>query len=163
MSKILIVQPFRMIQQAMALCLTPEHEVRVTDGLPAIEFVKDCNLVIIDSAAIDSLRDIASQLPATPVLVVERGNDSAAGFSSAVATLHEPITRDNLRSAVRRLVTADQPCPASPPDEVKTGGSQSRSRAARSGGHKQTGHKDSSNVIELVEVVDEPQAVADSN
>lgn len=163
MSKILIVQPFRMIQQAMASCLTPEHEVRVTDGLPAIEFVKDFNIVIIDSTAIDSLRDIASQLPATPVLVVDRGNAFAAGFPSAVETLHEPVTRDNLRSAVRRLVTGDQLGPASPRDEVKIAGPQSRSRAARNGAHKQTVHKDSPNVIELVEVVDEPQAVTDSN
>ena len=152
-----------MMQQALALCLTPEHEVKVSEALPAIELVKDFNVVIIDSAAIDSLRDIASQLPAIPVIVVGRGDALAAGHPSAVETLHEPVTRDNLRSAVRRLVLTDQLGPSTLRDEVEIGEPESKSRAARNSGGKQTIQKDGPNVIELVEVVDEPQAVIDSN
>ena len=48
MSKILVVEPHRMLQQAIALALFPEHEVKIVSAIPESSALKDFDAVIFD-------------------------------------------------------------------------------------------------------------------
>ncbi|MBI1995357.1 MAG: hypothetical protein HYU31_04610 [Deltaproteobacteria bacterium] len=48
MSKILVVEPHRMLQQAIALALFPEHEVKIVSAIPESSALKDFDAVIVD-------------------------------------------------------------------------------------------------------------------
>ena len=54
MSKILLVEPHKVLQQALALSLFPEHEVRIEESIDAtaIAGLNDTDLLIIDAAAL---------------------------------------------------------------------------------------------------------------
>src|ERR1700693_4818712 len=49
MSKILVVEPHRMLQQALALALFPEHEVKIASAIPEPSGLRDFDAVIFDA------------------------------------------------------------------------------------------------------------------
>ena len=48
MSKILVVEAHRMLQQAIALALFPEHEIKIASAIPESSALKDFDAVIVD-------------------------------------------------------------------------------------------------------------------
>jgi hypothetical protein len=54
MSKIFVVEPWKMLQQAIALILIPAHEVRLSPAIPDAEdtVIREYDILIVDAAAL---------------------------------------------------------------------------------------------------------------
>jgi hypothetical protein len=103
MSRILVIQPHRMLQQAFVVALFPEHEVRVVAEMPAAETLAAADLLIIDAMALrkgDALspREIhAVQRSQVPVVWIDAQPPPAA--VAKFVRLEPPLKRDELRAA----------------------------------------------------------------
>lgn len=161
MSRIFVVQPHRMLQQAVIVALFPEHQVRVSDKIPEAEPSPYADLVIIDAGALRdrgclSAGDIrALQSWQIPIVWIgsEAFGDSAPPKNRLQITA--PLKRDELRAAVTEclrssLVEQAAPGPARKPAEVllvrkKTAGRKPDRAVA----------VNRQEIIELVEVIEE--------
>jgi hypothetical protein len=113
MSKILVVEPRKILQQALRLALCPDHEVHLDANLSDKEpaAVMEFDLAIIDAAA---LRQV--NLPSTQVLrkvqawtmpkiwIDEAERTQARGRDDLVLT--KPIEKDTLQAAVATCLAA---------------------------------------------------------
>ena len=142
MSKILVVQPYRMLQQAIGLCLFPQHQARMTSSVPEVTEIEEVDAAIIDAAALRetdavshaALRSIQSW--AIPIVWIDTG-DAPPTPSDRVVVIRPPITKQNLERAL---------------DHCLGGPQEARPLAAQK--EPSSAHTASSNVIDLVEVVE---------
>jgi hypothetical protein len=89
MSKILVVETHRMLQQAIALALFPEHEVKIVSAIPESSELKDFDAVIVDVKSLGESAGVLKGDPSGPEL--ESSNRLGARFFSWTNT-----TRENL-------------------------------------------------------------------
>ena len=118
MSKILLVEPYKMLQHAFVAALFPEHEVKIVENLPAAEsFAEDADLVIIDAAGLRRRNGGGADEIRTPwhlpIIWIDNEPPTRAG-SPTIALLTAPLTREELRAAVVGLLRA-APEPAANP------------------------------------------------
>jgi hypothetical protein len=146
MSKILVVQPYKMLQHALVIALFPEHQVKIVEKLPTDWAAEGADLAIIDAVALrGKTSTTANELRALengrlPILWIDT-ETNAGDAPSKLARLTPPLTKEELRTAVAELLR-----PEAPPTEA------SGAKAAMAGGDKVGGEK---NIIELVDVFDE--------
>jgi hypothetical protein len=110
MSKVLLIEPHKVLQQALALSLFPEHEVRIEESIDAARLagLADVDLLIIDAAALrekgrltpDLLRAIEASKLAILWLDGENGPKG-----SRLASVAMPIDAATLQDAVTALLT----------------------------------------------------------
>ena len=107
MGKILLIEPQKILQQAISLFLFPEHEVRVEDEAgAAVGSFKDYDLVIIDGAALrEHNRLTAEVLRAvqgckTPTLWLEEEAASQAPKRDKLVVVKKPLEKGALEAAV---------------------------------------------------------------
>ena len=107
MGKILLIEPQKILQQAISLFLFPEHEVRVEDEAGAgVSSFKDYDLVIIDGAALrEHNRLTAEVLRAvqgckTPTLWLEEEAASQAPKRDKLVVVKKPLEKGALEAAV---------------------------------------------------------------
>ena len=162
MSTILVIQPYKMLQQAFAVALPFEHKVRVMETIPDAAALKDFDVVIVDVAALmekDSLPagDLrAVQAWKVPTLWIESGRGPAAPSRDKLISLRRPLQKDALHKALAEClaVTAGaRPMGAAPTakpaaKEAKKGKARNAAAPAAPGPR----------IIELVEVVEEMPA-----
>src|ERR1043165_2417999 len=111
MSRVLLIEPHRVLQQALALSLFPEHDVRVEDSIDAgvIGGMKDTDLLIVDAAALRAAGKLAPDLQRaleaakTPTLWIDDG--SAQPKRANLTVMAPPITSGSLQSAVADLLS----------------------------------------------------------
>jgi len=160
MSKILVVEPRKILQQAIRLALYPDHEVQLETNLSDKEpsAIKNFDLAIIDAAA---LRDVnasgAQHLRAVqgwkiPKIWIDEAERVRAPGRDKLVVLTKPIQKETLQSAVATCLGASLP--------AKQNGTGRRS-ATGTTGSSGTPASDSSTtpgatIIELVDVVEEP-------
>src|SRR5262245_55543579 len=152
MSKILVVQPHRMLQHAFSMAFFPEHQVQVTETIPDREAVKDADLIIVDAGALreqDSLRDrelLAVQSWKTPTIWVDRASQAPA--REKLVLFNQTITKEALHKAMAECLGSNV--------AVKPAGS-SATFAAQNHGREQGTQvaQGDETVIELVDVVEE--------
>jgi hypothetical protein len=85
MSRILVIQPHKMLQHAFSIALFPEHQVEVAETMPDAAALKDVDLVIVDAAALrerdamaaGELRDVQNWK--TPTIWIDNASDSEGG------------------------------------------------------------------------------------
>ena len=162
MSRILVVQPSKMLQQAFVVALFPEHHVHVSEKIPDAGLAAESDLVIIDAAALRE-RDLlpahevrAAQSWRIPVvwIGVESLGDLAA--SRNLARLSAPVKRDELRTAVAEGLRAPSAAQVSPERAAKRSGSVVAAKKKTT--EPKQDHLASDNdkkIIELVDVIDE--------
>jgi hypothetical protein len=154
MSTILFINGHRMLQQAVAVSLFPEHDVRVTDTIPEPTAVEGVDLVIIDAASLDA-RD--GKLPNwnVPVIWIEGPDSSPAPQRDKLAVIKTPVQRNTLHAAVAELLSWSTARPASETRGARPGGTSSQAavEAKPAGAAETSGAK---KVIELLDVVEEP-------
>lgn len=156
MSKILVVQPYKMLQHALVIALFPEHQVKIVEKLPTDWAAEDADLAIIDAVALRG----KTSMTANEVRALENGRlpilwidtETTAGDApSKLARLTPPLTKEELRTAVAELLRQE-----APPTGVSGGQAHSPAphgaMAAMAGADKIGGEK---NIIELVDVFDE--------
>jgi hypothetical protein len=149
MSKVLLVEPHKVLQQALALSLFPEHDVKVEEAIDAagVAGLADVDLLIIDAAALREKGRLTAELQRAveasklAILWIDGEKGPKGDRLAAVAT---PIDGATLQNAVTALLTgAVVKAPA-------------KKRAQPEGGGKTPTREDAeAQPIELVDVVEE--------
>jgi len=145
MSKIFLLEPHRVLQQAIALSLFPEHDVQVAEAADAsaIGALKDdIDLVIVDAAALRASDKLSPEmnraLEASPVPIVWIDeSDSSHPKRDKLAVVLKPIESGALQTALADLLA--------PASERKGGKSSPPKGKARK----------EAELIDLTEVVEE--------
>ncbi|MGH7833130.1 MAG: hypothetical protein ACREQK_05765 [Candidatus Binatia bacterium] len=157
MGKILIVEPSRILQQAISAALVTEHEVESREVLeaPELEAVKDYDLVVIDGAAVKDDNDLTHALRSSkaPVLWLQTEELSSPLRQDQFASLKMPLERGLFLSAVSELLSG-KPAPKSQSPGDKKSGSQV---AAPGKQLSQPGDQANSDLIDLVDIVEQKE------
>jgi hypothetical protein len=124
MGKILIVEPHRVLQQAISAALVTEHEVESRKILDAseVEAVEDYDLVVIDADAAGNdgeLRDALRKSKA-PVLWLQAGELPAPLRPDRFASVKMPLERSSFASAVGELLAGKPAGKSGSSDDDKT-------------------------------------------
>jgi len=150
MSKILVIQPHRMLQQAIALFLFPAHEVQMRDTVPESLSDNDFDAVIVDAVSLQETAGAASQtLRAVqnwrvPTIWIESGESSQAPQRDKLVLMKRPIAREALESSLAKCLDTSI-APTAARDQAKAAKEKKDTSAAAP----------DSKVIELVDVVED--------
>lgn len=155
MSKILIVEPRRMLQQAMALVLAPDYELRFVARIPAVEdrSITEYDVVVVDVASLREQNGLGAQEisvlrdSGVSTLWIEDGDTGIVPKAGKEVIIQKPMERNALLSAVAKCVN-----PISPNGETFT---QQKTNPATTKPGKKESEADGTPVIELVDVVEE--------
>jgi hypothetical protein len=106
MSKILVVETHRMLQQAITLALFPEHEVKIVCAIPESSELKDFDAVIVDVGSIgESDGDFEPAIRAVqswkvPTVWVQGFSNRQTPRREKLVSLNLPIEKEVLLSAL---------------------------------------------------------------
>lgn len=153
MSRIILVQPYKMLQHAFVVALFPEHHVRIVQDLNAAESVAaDGDCVIVDGAALRGRNSGEIPMPRwqLPTIWIDSALPADTG-AAQVLLVAAPFTREELKSAVACLLRAQgEPersgaaaAPVTATEKPKT----PKVRRAKAAAGKE--------IIELVDVIEE--------
>ena len=161
MSKILVVEPRRMLQQAIALVLIPEHEVRLSAAIPKAEdaVIQDYDILIVDAVALTEQDSLSGKQVGLveqwgmPTIWIKDKDMGCAPKHDRLFTVKSPIEKGAILSAVAEClklpgVPADTDTVAPPralKDHSRTRPENKESEAAGAGAP----------LIELVDVIEE--------
>jgi hypothetical protein len=159
MSKILIVEPHRMLQQAIALSFFPDHEVKIAEGLPdsGAAAVEDYDVVVIDAAALRESSSLAPQMAQAiqswpvPIIWLESEEEPAVIIREKLVVLRRPIAREPLFAALALCLGRS----AATPNTKRTETDKESKTHAEAAASKSASIEQEPNVIDLVEVVEE--------
>jgi hypothetical protein len=179
MSKILVVETHRMLQQAIALALFPEHEVKIVSAIPESSELKDFDAVIVDVGSIgESDGDFEPAIRAVrswriPTVWVQSSSHGQTPQREKLVALNPPIEKEVLLSALAEcLGIPSREKPPHPstraPALVRDSRSGFRPTGSPAGRHKAAGSTGAidnqrgapapagdSEVIELFDIVEE--------
>jgi hypothetical protein len=159
MSKILLIEPSRMLQHAFVLALFPEHDIEIAADMRAtLTHSSGVDLAIIDAATLRQRNPAPVDVPGTsanrpfPILWIDT-TASTATSSSRTTQLALPFSKEELRAAVGKLLQT-----AAVGNEKEASRGNAPAAAPRHGrSPKSVASKGESDkkIIELVEVVEE--------
>jgi len=149
MSKILLIEPERILKQAISLFLFPEHEVEETSSQSAdSSTLKEYDLLIVDGSALRDRNHLTQEFTRTiqrsdiPTVWLGEDESSLSFEREKLLFVKKPIERDEFLSAMDSLI--------SPKTPRKSGGEETGPRD----GKKQTrGQQKDTQFIELEDVV----------
>jgi DNA-binding NtrC family response regulator len=157
MSKVLVIEPHRIMQQAIAIALYPDNDVQLMRAVPESLSVGDFAAVIVDAASLKEKNGLGAkellrvQAWKLPMIWID-GEAAGQPPKDAVVTLNKPISREALIDALNTCLG-------------RASGSRMNDRAKPEGnpGSSQEAAKKSpakaTKFIELVDVVGEdPEA-----
>ena len=162
MSKILVVEPYRILQRAIASSFFPEHEVQITDQLPEINaFEQHCyDIVVIDAGALrerNTVGDLNRRVQGwgIPTIWLEETISTLVPIRDKLVVLRKPILKNDLLSALAQCQEKRSSVP------LARGAAEPGEKVRGKGGFTNAAdlepHPDPENarVIELVDVVEE--------
>ena len=159
MSTILVIQPYKMLQQAFAVALLSDYQVRVQENIPESSAVNNFDAVIVDAASLAE-RNAGSELRAVqswkvPTVWIDKGDAPEVPTRENLVIVKRPVHNDSLRKALSECLTPSKVSISKTP--------QSLARPAVANGSKAKGKEksvaaasDERQIIELVEVVEAP-------
>ena len=164
MAQILLVEPYRILQQAIAVFLGRDHQVHVRESLRESELdnLKDCDALVLDASSLQEKGLLSAELLRglerceKPLLWLEDEQTLAAPRIENFAVLKKPLQERELREAVESLLAAQQ----QDPDRREAGATSTAHKTSRRGEQKEKkAARDSSqqptlDFIDLVEVVE---------
>jgi hypothetical protein len=106
MSKILVIQPHRMLRQAIGLSLFPEHDVEMTATIPESLTAIDFDAVIIDAASLQETTGLSAQAIRAmqtwklPTVWIRDSESSQIPKWEKLVVMERPIAKDALQSSV---------------------------------------------------------------
>jgi hypothetical protein len=114
MSKILVVEPRKILQQAIRLALCQDHEVQLDASLSDTEpsAIRDFELAIIDAAALREVNVLSTQLLRAvqgwkiPKIWIDEAERVQAPSRYKLIVLTKPIQKETLQSAVSTCLGA---------------------------------------------------------
>jgi hypothetical protein len=163
MSRVLVIEPQKILQQAITLSLFPEHDVRLSVDFSdqATSAAQDFDLVIIDGAALLEGNLLSGPWPArlqkwtVPTIWIQDGGEPPIAGGGRIVVLKRPLQKDALQSAVVECLSAASTSKPNPPglsDESSPGLSKETTNETRTA---MASELPASRVIELVEVVEQ--------
>ena len=110
MGKVLLVEPHKVLQQALALSLFPEHDVRVQESIEATALASlDIDLLIIDAAALREKGQLTTELQralaGSKAATLWIGDGQDAPKIRKLAVVAVPIDAAALQGAVATLLS----------------------------------------------------------
>jgi hypothetical protein len=158
MSRILVIQPHKMLQHAFSVALFPEHRVEVIEMIPDAAAVNDVDLVIVDAAALRERDSLATrelddvQKWKTPTIWIDAAAVAQTPTREKLIVIDQPISNDALQKALAECLgtanTANQS--ANPKSSRAESSSSTKGNSAATDVEGQ--------VIDLVEIVEEGSA-----
>ena len=155
MLKILVIQPHKMLQHAIALSLFPQYQTRMTPVIPEPGEIKDVDAVIIDAASLRETDGLTAQAMVllqewkVPMIWIDSGDSSLAPTREKLVVVKRPIGRQSLKKAVAE-------CLGESSETVRKGSAPARDQEERPSAHVAVNEKIArAEVIELVDVVQE--------
>jgi DNA-binding response OmpR family regulator len=168
MSKILLVEPYKMMQQAIAVALFPAHEIEIAETLPeadTVAAIKNYDVVLMDAAALREKDCLSAQTARAlqtsrvPIIWLESEAGSGIETRDRVVVLHRPITRDALTAALVDCLGLS----STTSRKEKVDGTEKERKQAERGPAKDKKRKTAAaadqpqpEIIDLVDVVEEP-------
>jgi hypothetical protein len=113
MSKVLVIEPHRMLQQALAIALVPEFQLQFETTIPDDVRISDFDVVIVDAAALEEVAvGAAATVPAVPdwqvpTVRISKELTSQATKRPGVIRITAPISKDSLRLALAQCLAGD--------------------------------------------------------
>lgn len=163
MSRILIIEPSKMLRQALAIALSPEHQLQFIASFPQVADLTEVDGVIVDAATLrdyDALttRDVgAAQEWKIPTIWIDGAAALDAPMRKALVQLKPPIRKDDLHKALAaslRSATESKQNTTVPRGRSETP-LKSRAKKTREAGAPAPMNDQ---FIELLEVVEDEQA-----
>jgi hypothetical protein len=163
MSKILVIEPQKILQQAIVLSLFPEHDVRLSaDFLEQATPGKDFDLVIIDAAALRQANALTEPLLGAvqdwkmPTIWIQDGGGPPVPRGGKFVALSRPIQKHALQSAVAECLATSPISTRNGPGKVSAERRPSSSTTrAEEVTNAPASDVSEPRVIELVDVVEE--------
>ena len=119
MSKILVVEPRRMLRQAIALILIPDHEVRFSAFIPPAEDgrIKECDVLVVDANALreqnsgspQSVYDL--QDSGVPTIWIEDRDGELTPKRNKILVVKGPIEKEAILSALAECLNLPKTSP----------------------------------------------------
>ena len=167
MARILLVEPYRILQQAIAVSLGRDHQVQVRESLPATEVrnLKDYDVLVLDASSLEEKALLTAELLQAlescekPLLWLEDEQSMAPPRMKKFTVLKKPLQERPLREAVDNLVVSQHHDQGQGEREATSGSQNSPVRGELE--KKKAGddsRQSSLDFIDLVEVVGEPAA-----
>lgn len=113
MSRILVIEPQRMLQHALVVALAPEHEVQLTGGLDKEFEVSGFDAAIVDLAALQEAGDLSKEALASlqdtrqPMVLIDGVVAVAIAERAGLVRLQAPIGREQLKAALRQCLSGE--------------------------------------------------------
>ena len=111
MSKLLLVEPDKMLRQAFTVALFPEFQIQIVDALPDA-VPKDVDALIVDAVALRELEPrSAPRIPAgaqwhLPIIWIDADQPAQAASRDHCTRLNRPVAKDALRRALAQCLSA---------------------------------------------------------
>ncbi len=110
MSKVLVVEPHRMLQQAIALALFPVYEVKIASAIPESSALRDFKAVIVDSKSLGesaggaeaALRAVQSWI--VPTVWLQGASQGPTPKRENLIPINTPIQKEVLLSALAKCL-----------------------------------------------------------
>ena len=107
MSKILVVEPYKILQRAIAVSFFPEHEVQITDALPEMNAFeqRSYDIVVVDAGALrerNTIGDLNRRVQdwRIPTIWLEDEISTVVPTRDKLVVLRKPILKNDLLSAL---------------------------------------------------------------
>ncbi len=159
MGTILLIEPHRVLQQAIALSLFPGHDVRVEDGAGAstAAVLDGMDLVIVDAAALRASGRLSPELAraiqgsSLPTLWIDENESADPPKRDKLVVVMKPIENAAFQSALADLLSGSRP----QQERKKAAPGEQKTQAAK-------GEKAKPEPIDLVEIVEEESSAEKS-
>jgi hypothetical protein len=160
MSRILVIEPYKILQRAIAVSFFPEHEVQITDQVPEMNGIEErfYDIVVVDAGALRERNTVGDlnrcvQGWRIPTIWLEETISTVVPTRDKLVVLRKPILMNDLLSALaqcqERSTMSLARGSAEPSDKVR--GKEGLANADLDRHPKQ----EKARVIELVDVVEE--------
>jgi DNA-binding NarL/FixJ family response regulator len=160
MSKILVVEPHKILQRAIAVTLFPEHEVKITSEVPEMSALEQSSydVVIIDAGALrerDTAGDLNHRVQDWPIPVIwfEETVSAVAPVRDKLIVLRKPIARNDLLAALAQCQATGSTVPLA--RSTEHGARLENKETLADTELKSPSEKKRAQIIELVDVVEE--------
>ena len=157
MSHVLVIQPRKILQHAIAVALFPDHEVRMVEAVPEAALVHECDAAIVDAVALREINALSAEALSAmsgwtvPIVWID-GDAPQTPKRANLAVVKRPVARDELRAAlatcVGRQLTSRASADTAPQGNAAGGGKMIGRKAV-------TAPVSNPPIIELVDVVKE--------
>ena len=156
MSKILVVEPYRILQRAIVLSFFAEHQVEVAEQVPQMSVLEErsYDVAIIDAVALrekNMAGDLNRRLRDWPIPIIwlEENISTAAPIRDKLVVLHKPIARNDLLAALARCQAKGSTIP------LTDGGEKLRNETGSADTERKPASEHRTQIIDLVDVVEE--------